>query len=252
MFSSIFSFEGRIRRLEYGLSYLAFSLLYGVMIVFWQSFQRFDILFYFYFAILYWFMISQGAKRCHDLGNNGFYQFIPFYGLFMLFKDGIPGSNVYGPNPKSLRDREGWSDQPSVPQPKRSLGSVLLTISSPLLLNLWVIALLLEYVETWPYFIIPAMLLTVIPCYWLVLVIQQRCSASGIIQENTLNQKTIYCVGIFLGARLYAYVFKDVGFIMQMVYLEILLVCLLIALVHLSAYLRIPGSLSQKSDWNEA
>lgn len=41
------------------------------------------------------FLLAQGAKRCHDRGNSGFYQIIPFYGLWMLFAE----SN-YGPNPK--------------------------------------------------------------------------------------------------------------------------------------------------------
>lgn len=49
---------------------------------------------------LYWFMWAQGAKRCHDRGNSGWYQLIPFYGLWMLFGDGDECENDYGFAPK--------------------------------------------------------------------------------------------------------------------------------------------------------
>ena len=49
---------------------------------------------------LYWFMWAQGAKRCHDRGNSGWYQLIPFYGLWMLFGDVDECENDYGFDPK--------------------------------------------------------------------------------------------------------------------------------------------------------
>ncbi|WP_449437398.1 DUF805 domain-containing protein [Pedobacter steynii] len=52
--------------------------------------------------LLVWFMLAQGAKRCHDRNNNGWWQFIPFYGFWMLFVPGDVGDNKYGPNPKGL------------------------------------------------------------------------------------------------------------------------------------------------------
>ncbi len=50
----------------------------------------------------YWFIFAQGAKRCHDRGNSGWYQIIPFYGLWMLFADSEIGKNEYGLNPKDI------------------------------------------------------------------------------------------------------------------------------------------------------
>jgi len=49
---------------------------------------------------LLWFLWAQGAKRCHDLGKNGWWQIIPFYVLLLVFQDGQPGLNKYGFNPK--------------------------------------------------------------------------------------------------------------------------------------------------------
>ena len=49
---------------------------------------------------LYWFILAQGAKRCHDLGNSGLYQLIPFYGFLMVLEDGDEGENEYGFDPK--------------------------------------------------------------------------------------------------------------------------------------------------------
>ena len=47
------------------------------------------------FLIATYVLIVQGAKRCHDRGNSGFYQLIPFYGLIMLFGKGDDSSNKY-------------------------------------------------------------------------------------------------------------------------------------------------------------
>lgn len=96
MFNNIFSFDGRIRRLEYGISVIVFYLLYFVII---SSSENFPVLGLAFIPLL-WFLWAQGAKRCHDVGNNGWWQIIPLYGLWMLFDEGQNYSNDYGENPK--------------------------------------------------------------------------------------------------------------------------------------------------------
>lgn len=49
-----------------------------------------------------WFLLAQGAKRSHDLGNSGWYQLIPFYVLWLLFQDSTYGDNEYGKNLKDM------------------------------------------------------------------------------------------------------------------------------------------------------
>jgi uncharacterized membrane protein YhaH (DUF805 family) len=87
MFQNPFSFEGRIRRTEYCLSYLMYMALITNLVL---------------LVPIVWFMLAQGAKRCHDRDNSGWFQIIPFYILWMAFADSIPGTNEYGDNPKGI------------------------------------------------------------------------------------------------------------------------------------------------------
>jgi len=92
MFSSPFSFNGRIRRLEYGISYVITMFMLGLL-------GNSPILGLAYIPI-FWFLLAQGTKRCHDRGNPGWWQIIPFYGFWMLFADGDRQNNEYGSSPK--------------------------------------------------------------------------------------------------------------------------------------------------------
>lgn len=84
----IFSFHGRIGRLEYLLSLVCFSLAWlGIVSVCSALFdEQLLLLIGICVSIIYnWIILAQGAKRCHDIGRSGWCQLIPFYGLAMLF-----------------------------------------------------------------------------------------------------------------------------------------------------------------------
>ncbi len=98
MFRAPFSFKGRIRRLEYALSYIFSTLLLEIVDVLFMEANPIIILIFLF--VYMWFNLAQAAKRCHDRGNSGWFQLIPFYGLWMLFGDGDRGQNQYGINPK--------------------------------------------------------------------------------------------------------------------------------------------------------
>jgi uncharacterized membrane protein YhaH (DUF805 family) len=90
MFKKPFSFTGRIRRTEYGVSLIIATLLNALTVGFGL-------------IITIPFMLAQGAKRSHDIGNSGWFILLPIYNPFiLLFQDGQNNSNQYGENPKNL------------------------------------------------------------------------------------------------------------------------------------------------------
>ena len=98
MFRNPFSFDGRIRRMEFGISFIIFYIINNLFIALSGENPILIIL----LIPSLWFTWAQGAKRCHDRGNNGWYQIIPFYLLWLLFADGDIGSNEFGENPKGI------------------------------------------------------------------------------------------------------------------------------------------------------
>jgi len=111
MFKSSFSFEGRIRRSEFGISFILFAIARVIITIMAAGLMSGSndtdgavVLSLLLSIPLLWFLWAQGAKRCHDIGNSGWFQLIPFYALWMLFQDGEPGPNQYGENPKDIQN----------------------------------------------------------------------------------------------------------------------------------------------------
>lgn len=118
MFKKPFSSEGRIRRMEYGISYIFYilmAIMINIIIELLEKDSSNQIATFMALSIyipLLWFFFAQGAKRCHDLGNSGWYQIIPFYFLWMVFSDGQKGRNEYGENPKTGKDNTTTENAP--------------------------------------------------------------------------------------------------------------------------------------------
>jgi uncharacterized membrane protein YhaH (DUF805 family) len=103
MLPHILSFEGRIKRGEYAITIFPLLFLNNLVII---PVSDHEPLFGFLALLLsFWVLFAQGAKRCHDVGNNGWYQIIPFYSLVMLFKKGQFEDNEFGPSPYIERFR---------------------------------------------------------------------------------------------------------------------------------------------------
>lgn len=102
MFKNPFSFEGRIRRLEYGLSIIIYAALYFIFLLAVETAESVGAVIGLIILVpMLWFIWAQSAKRCHDVGRSGWWQLIPFYFLVLLFQDGDLGRNEYGQNPKN-------------------------------------------------------------------------------------------------------------------------------------------------------
>lgn len=106
MFKNIFSPQGRIRRTEFALSYLIY---FGVLIFMVMLGAATKLALFYILAVITWFIglifrVMQGAKRCHDLGNSGWFQLIPFYFFIMIFVEGDSRPNKYGDSPKYVRN----------------------------------------------------------------------------------------------------------------------------------------------------
>jgi uncharacterized membrane protein YhaH (DUF805 family) len=100
MFKSPFSFDGRIRRLEFGLSFIIYIVTYFTILAITGAGDGIGAVSLILIIPLVWFLWAQGAKRCHDVGRSGWWQLIPFYFFVLLFEDGDREKNEYGSNPK--------------------------------------------------------------------------------------------------------------------------------------------------------
>jgi hypothetical protein len=94
MFSKPFSFEGRIKRAEYGISFII-VLAFFVFINAQARSSQLSVIELAYLPATFFFL-AQGAKRCHDIGKNGLYQLLPFYVFWLLIAKGNEDVNAYG------------------------------------------------------------------------------------------------------------------------------------------------------------
>ncbi len=106
MFKNPFSFDGRIRRTEYGITLIIYAIAYGIILAIIASSDGSGGIAGVFIIPMLWFLWAQGAKRCHDRGIIGWYQIIPFYTFWMLFADSDTGINEYGINPKGIDNPE--------------------------------------------------------------------------------------------------------------------------------------------------
>lgn len=120
------NFKGRARRSEYWYFILfnfiiyIFTIFFTFLICKYGGDEKFN---YFYLIQNYlygaWCLIvllptiAVSVRRLHDIGKSGWnflYSFIPIVGTLLMIlwfsKDGEPGTNQYGENPKEVEERK--------------------------------------------------------------------------------------------------------------------------------------------------
>lgn len=114
-FSNYANFNGRARRSEYWY-FILFSFIVNVILV---LLGRASNVFSYLGSIVTLAMfipnLAVSIRRLHDIGRSGWYyliSFIPLVGTIIMIvwfcQDSVPGTNMYGMNPKGIGDRGGF------------------------------------------------------------------------------------------------------------------------------------------------
>jgi uncharacterized membrane protein YhaH (DUF805 family) len=114
-FSNYANFNGRARRSEYWY-FILFSFIVNVILV---LLGRASNVFSYLGSIVTLAMfipnLAVSIRRLHDIGKSGWYyliSFIPLVGTIIMIvwfcQDSVPGTNMYGMNPKGIGDRGGF------------------------------------------------------------------------------------------------------------------------------------------------
>ena len=102
-------FDGRARRSEYWYFILFFFLVYiglfmiagGLAFVSGILGGIFSFLAIIFLVAAIIPSLAVAIRRMHDVGKSGWFILIPIYSFILACTDSEPGSNEYGPNPKT-------------------------------------------------------------------------------------------------------------------------------------------------------
>ncbi len=233
MFKKIFSFSGRIRRLEYGLTYILSILLILCSSLFLEISQFVNSAFTLLIFIIYWIILAQGAKRCHDIGNSGFYQLIPFYAFVLLFAEGEDKKNKYGHNPKNeepIEKKETF--KLTVLKKLTHIKHIeIITISMFIALILSINNLIFSDYDSYltlSYFFMP------IPGFIVLLLISYYKKSYPKEKSNLTHQQLAFSVYYYLVIRLYNIVFRLTDFNFETILFEFMAIVFIFGLTFIS------------------
>ena len=98
-FSNVFSFKGRISNLEFFITILVAHYAFSTTLIIRPN-EYFPIwMAYITYVIIIWAFLAQSVKRCHDFDKSGWCVLIPLYIIIIIYHEGNPNENKYGPVP---------------------------------------------------------------------------------------------------------------------------------------------------------
>jgi uncharacterized membrane protein YhaH (DUF805 family) len=252
MFKNPFSFSGRIRRLEYGLSYIIFLVSFFILGIFSEILEETESIIFFLILPVYWFIIAQGTKRCHDLGNSGFFQLIPFYGLVMIFSEGQHGLNKYGYNPKDhtapIAEHKPFKLKVVVPSGKTRI-DILNEMICIALLNTLLIVLLMNYV-THKGIKLLLISFSIIPCYFLLLILSHKKNALPDLKPYLFRHRLMFASILFISIQLYNLAFNNDVFNIETIVLGVFIILLILGMTYIP-FILYPKYLKKRENENE-
>ncbi|WP_428230902.1 DUF805 domain-containing protein [Flavobacterium sp.] len=105
VFENYANFNGRARRKEYWMFFLANILISFVLgFVLGLVSPTLGLVGNVYSLAVLIPGIAVGVRRMHDVGKSGWFLIIPIYNLILACTEGDKGANEYGPDPKNEFD----------------------------------------------------------------------------------------------------------------------------------------------------
>jgi uncharacterized membrane protein YhaH (DUF805 family) len=104
-------FRGRARRKEYWIFFL-FNVLIVVALVGVEGLlgiapdSEESVLATLYQLVVMVPAIAVGVRRMHDTDHSGWWLLVPFVNLFFAVREGEPGENRFGPDPKAAGEAQ--------------------------------------------------------------------------------------------------------------------------------------------------
>lgn len=90
------NFKGRSRRREYWTFLIVNTLLIRIVEEGLDS-EQVALLFNLLIIIP---SLAVAIRRIHDTGKSGWFILVPLYNIYLMFVNGTPGENEFGPDPK--------------------------------------------------------------------------------------------------------------------------------------------------------
>jgi uncharacterized membrane protein YhaH (DUF805 family) len=102
VFENYANFEGRARRKEYWMFFLAnFIISFALGFILGLISPTLGLVANVYSLAVLVPSIAVAIRRMHDIGKSGWYILIPIYNIILLATEGDKGVNEYGPDPKN-------------------------------------------------------------------------------------------------------------------------------------------------------